>query len=246
MKPVFEASFALRAPDTDFCGTWRPGAIFTAMQELGEAHSAQLNAGYFALREKGLAWVVTRILLQIDRAPQIGEAIRARTWPGRERHAIYPRYYAFDDDRGNSIARASSLWVLMDIASREMVPGEKHGIAGFDEVPLPPTIENPGGIPKVEGEVRRATRAVVPSDLDINRHVNNARYVDWLWDQFSYEWHEKNRLERVIVHFTGETRPGEALDTALCVNGMDFWFAGERDGHKHFAMGGHFTAREQA
>ena len=73
MEPVYETSFTLRAPDADFCAAWKPGAIFTAMQELGEAHSTLLNAGYFALREKGLAWVITRALLVIDRAPVIGE-----------------------------------------------------------------------------------------------------------------------------------------------------------------------------
>ena len=118
MEPVYETSFPLRAPDTDFCGVWRPGAIFTAMQELGEAHSARMNVGYFELRPQNLAWVLTRTLLQIDRAPRLGEIITARTWPGKARHAIYPRYYLFEDESGAPLARASSLWVLLDIRSR--------------------------------------------------------------------------------------------------------------------------------
>lgn len=215
MEPVYETSFTLRAPDVDFCGTWKPSAMFIASQELGEVHGAQMGAGYFALREKGLAWVLTRTLLQIDRAPVIGDKVRARTWPGRARHAVYPRYYIFEDECGALLARASTLWVLMDIAAREMVPGEKYGLPAFKELVLPPPVENPGGIEALTGEEEAAVREILVSDLDVNRHVNNARYVDWLADRFAYEWHDKYRLERLTVHFTSETRPDEALTTRL-------------------------------
>lgn len=243
MEPVFETAFKLRAPDTDFSGAWKPGAIFTAMQELGESHSALLNVGFFALRPRGLAWVVTRTLLQIDRAPVIGNTIRAKTWPGRARHAVYPRYYLFEDEDGKTLARASSLWVLMDIGAREMVPGEKGGLPLLENTPLAPPIENPGGIAKIEGIARRAGRPVVFSDIDINRHVNNARYVDWLCDRFPFEWHEKYRLGRLLVHFVSETRPDETLETTLTTDGLSFAFNGARDGRAHFLMSGEFVAR---
>ncbi len=213
------------------------------MQELGESHSALWNAGYFALREKGLAWVVTRTLLQIDRAPVIGDAILARTWPGRPRHAIYPRYYVFEGQNGQVFARASTLWVLMDIAAREMVPGEKVGLPAFEVPPLPPPIETPGGILKLAGEPHRSEQPIRYSDLDINRHVYNARYVDWLCDRYPYEWHEQHRLSRLTVHFISETKPDEALETALTADGLAFTFSGGREGHAHFLMGGQFMPR---
>lgn len=243
MEPVYEMEIALKARDADFCAAWKPGAIFIAMQELGEAHSALWNAGYFALRQKGFAWVVTRTLLQIDRAPVIGDVIRCRTWPGKPRHAIYPRYYTFEDKSGNSFARASSLWVLMDIAAREMVSGEKYGLTGFPAPDIKPPVENPGGIMQVPGEALRAAQPVKFTDLDVNRHVNNARYVDWLCDRFPCEWHERYRLERVLVHFVSETRPDEALETVLTTDGTAFMFSGERDGRAHFLMSGNFAPR---
>ena len=49
MEPVYETAFALRAPDTDFCGAWRPGAMFTAMQELGEACAIEVGAAAAAV-----------------------------------------------------------------------------------------------------------------------------------------------------------------------------------------------------
>lgn len=243
MEPVYETSFALRAPDADFSAAWRPGAIFTAMQELGEADSARWNAGYFALRARGLAWVITRALLQIDRAPVIGDTILARTWPGRPRHAIFPRYYLFQDPGGQIFARASTLWVLMDIAAREMVSGEALGLPAFEVPPLPQPVENPGAIAKLLGEEQRAEQPVRYSDLDINRHVNNARYVDWLCDRYPFEWHERYRLERLTVHFASEIKPGDQLETVLTADGRAFTFGGGRDGRAHFLMGGQFVLR---
>jgi acyl-ACP thioesterase len=243
MVPVYETSFVLRAPDADFCAAWRPSAIFTSMQELGESHSALWNVGYFALRKKGLAWVITRALVQIDRAPVIGEIIVARTWPGKPRHAIYPRYYLFQNPEGQVFARASTLWVLMDIEAREMVPGEKYGLPAFEFPELPPPIENPGAILKLSGEEQRMDQPVRFTDIDINRHVNNARYVDWMCDRYPYEWHEQHRLERLTVHFASETKPEEILETSLTADKLAFTFSGGRAGHAHFLMGGRFAPR---
>jgi len=243
MKPVYETSFELWPSDADFLGTWRPSAIFTAMQELGELHSMELGMGYRVLRPMAIGWVVTRTLLEIDRAPVIGETIRARTWPGKPRHAVYPRYYAFDDADGRPLARASTLWVLMDVAAREMITAESRGLPPFDAATLPPPIENPGGIPRLDGPAAEMEREIAYGDLDVNRHVNNARYVDWLCDRFPCAWHEKNRLRRLLVHFTSETRPDEPLRTLLTTDGPAFTFSGGRDGRAHFAMGGRFAPR---
>ena len=131
----------------------------------------------------------------------------------------------------------------MDIAAREMVPGEKFGLSSFDAT-LPPPVENPGGVAALVGEELRAEQPVAYTDMDINRHVNNARYVDWLCDRFPYEWHEKHRLERLLVHFVSGNAAGRGagddpdhkLDTA-------FTFSGGRDGKARFLMSGQFAQR---
>jgi medium-chain acyl-[acyl-carrier-protein] hydrolase len=243
LEPIYQTSFLLRASDADFMGTWRPAAAFTAMQELGEMHSAKLGVGFFDLRPLSAAWVVTRTLLEIDRLPVIGEKITARTWPGRARHAVYPRYYTFDDEAGRPLARASSLWVLMDMGAREMITAKSRGLPDFAAATLAPPIANPGGIARLTGAPDVQRRQVVFSDLDINRHVNNAKYVEWLCDRFDHSWHLSNRMARLLVHFSGETRPEDALKTALTVDGPAFTFEGTREGQALFSMGGTFAPR---
>jgi medium-chain acyl-[acyl-carrier-protein] hydrolase len=50
------------------------------------------------------------------------------------------------------------------------------------------------------------------SDLDVNKHVNNARYVDWLFDALPPRVASPVPFSRLNVQFTGEARGGEELD----------------------------------
>ena len=43
------------------------------------------------------------------------------------------------------------------------------------------------------------------SDLDLNGHVNNIRYVEWAAETFPRDMRERSRLTGLEVHYRGET-----------------------------------------
>jgi acyl-ACP thioesterase len=49
------------------------------------------------------------------------------------------------------------------------------------------------------------------SDLDLNGHVNNTRYAQWILDSAPPEAHRTYRVERYEVNFLAEIQLGDAV-----------------------------------
>ncbi|NLI21195.1 MAG: hypothetical protein GX418_06580 [Clostridiales bacterium] len=241
MVGFLEQTFVLRAADTDARGEWRPGSMFLAMQEAGGAQSESLGIGMTALRERNLAWVINRARLHLTRAPRIGQTVTLRTWPKTPQHFFFPRYYQFWAD-GQPVGAASTLYVQLDLTARRMA---KPWLCDHTELncDLEPPLPLPGGIPALDAPAETFGRVARYSDLDINGHVNNARYLDWFGDCFDHAAHGARALEDLLIHYNREIRPDEAVTLTLRNGGATSVLKGECDGAPCFAIGAQWRER---
>lgn len=197
-------------PDASVCdmsGRWQPGAVLRTLQEVSGGHAEGWGLGREALLNAGIAWVLSRIALKMDRYPVYGQTVTVHTWPGKTRHAFFPRHYTLEVD-GETIGCATALYVLMDIAERKMAhPSRLPGQLPEYDIPAP--MPTPGNIVLPASEPERFVRPVRYTDLDFNGHVNNTHYVDWFADCFDWRHHGENELGQITVHFLKEICPGE-------------------------------------
>jgi acyl-ACP thioesterase len=56
---------------------------------------------------------------------------------------------------------------------------------------------------------------VALSDLDMNRHVNNASYVRWVFDKFSYDFYNQHQIKEVIINYINQLKPEEKYCIAM-------------------------------
>ncbi len=241
MNGFLEQTRTLDARDVDANAEWRISEIFTAMQEAGAAQCEEYNLGVLALREQNLAWVVTRAYLRMERTPGLGETVTVRTWPKPPKHAFFPRYYQFFAG-GRAVGCASMLYAQLDLTARRMV---KPWLGGNDELTcdLEPPLPLPGNVPVLDAEPETLTRTACYSDLDINGHVNNARYLDWFCDCFPMERHRNWRLCDVVVHYDREITAGETAALSLRREEARSVLKGACGGDACFAVGGVWQRR---
>ncbi len=210
MEPIYVKSFLLSEADTDCFGSLRPSSLLRFVQEAAGEHCSLLHLSRLELEEKNLFWAILRHRLQISRWPQAGEVIRLETWPMPTTRTAYPRSVIGYDENGRELFRSVSLWVLMDPEKRSLVLPrhsgvEVPGLVRGNELSLPGSLQ----VGTLSDEGRRR---VCFTDLDINGHMNNARYLDWVWDLLPSHFHRAHSPRELTLYYHMEAREGEDLD----------------------------------
>ena len=176
MELVYEQNFTVAPQDADTQGTLKLSAVLQYVQQAAEGHCQLLGTDWDTMDKKGLFWAVLRHKIVVNCLPKAGEKITVKTWPMPAKRVAFPRAVQAVDENGQELFRVVSLWVLMDSTNRTMtLPGrcgvEVPGVVLGCEPELPGTL--------TPGNHQHSTLwTVSQEDLDINRHVNNARYLE--------------------------------------------------------------------
>ncbi len=176
MDLIFEQTVTVQGCDVHKNGTLKLSALLRYMQEISGGHSDRLGFSWDALGEKGLFWAVLRHKAVIHRLPKAGETVHLQTWPMPATRAAYPRAVQATDSEGNILFQTVSLWVLMNTQTRAMVLPGKSGV-DVPGIVRDIEIKAPSSLPPVDHS-RSVLWKVGQEDLDINGHVNNAKYLD--------------------------------------------------------------------
>lgn len=121
----------------------------------------------------------------------------------------YPRSTVCYDEQGNECFRSISLWVLMDRETRAMVLPGKSGVQ-VQGLLMGSELAAPGSmVPRELAE--QQMRTVRFTDLDINGHMNNCRYLDWITDLLPGSFYEGHSIREFTVCYLSELREGEEL-----------------------------------
>lgn len=241
---TYREEMLIRTCNCDFRGTWRPSAILEMMQEVSGMHSYLLGCGRDVLIEKGMVWVLTRLEVQMNRYPKVGDKVAMETFPMPTRRWFFPRYFVMYDEDSQVLGQASSLWVLLDINTRKMLPpGEVEAFIP-DNRDMTPPMGMPGAVAEVGGEMSVTRHMPVYTDLDVNGHVNNTKYVDWLCDSLGIDAMADHCLQSICVNYDAEVLPGEEIELRLSRRDLDYSISGVNGDKRHFEIGGKLMARE--
>ena len=203
-------SFVIRPSECDLNKRLSPQAAAERMEELAYLHAEALGLGFMDLMNVGAFWALTRLTVTFEKLPKLGEEITLQTWPKNMVGLFAVRDWLWFDAQGEIIGRASSSWVLMDIKSRKPRPLESLSGLDFERYPESALEEMPGKIHRAE-EGREIRKFNIPlSDLDLNGHVNNAKYFRWLLNAFTQEtW--KSNWNKIEANYLGEAFPKEEV-----------------------------------
>jgi YbgC/YbaW family acyl-CoA thioester hydrolase len=213
--------------DTDANRCVRPSKIVEYMQETANRQCESSGLPLEKLRdEKGLAFILGAISVNIYKPLHAYEEIEVRTWCKEAKSYIFMRY--FDILRGGElIAEASSTWVLIDINTKNMVRASNFDFLGdkfyYDE-PVDPTALLPKAkIAKDAIMTEVGNRKIMYSDIDYNMHMNNTRYPDMVCDYLSEMTDESQayRVSALSLSYLKESHLGATLTVTRSDRGED-------------------------
>ena len=151
--------------------------ILNYFQDCCTFHSESAGVGMDYLEKKGQVWVLTSWQIIVKRYPLLFEKIRISTWPYAFKRFIGNRNFTMEDESGELIAYANSLWTFLDIASGRPVNVDEKQIQAYTLGEKLDMDYSSRKIAVPEDMKEYPSFQVRPHHLDTNHHVNNGQYV---------------------------------------------------------------------
>jgi len=189
-------------------GTASVLALADYFQDAAGQHADELGVSMQDLLVEDRAWVLARFRLQIDRPPRWNETITIETWPSGLDRLFALREVVFRDQDGTALAQGTSSWLVIDTERRRPVrpPSILHDIDPPDRpAPLEPSDDD---LPAPDRADRERAFTVRYHDLDLNRHVNNVRYLEWAVETLPTEVLDDYRCRALALQFEAEATLG--------------------------------------
>lgn len=152
------------------------------LQEAAIAHANQFDLGAHAMRTRGESWVLNRMALAIHRYPRYEETLRMETWSRGIKGFKGYREFRLYDARDALLLSGSSLWLYVNVRTKAIIRVSAAQAAAF------PIGEGESFCPELESlefavpsrEAATMAMGVRYSDVDVNLHVNNTAYFDYV------------------------------------------------------------------
>lgn len=205
-------NFHIPCYNTDMSWRLKPAAFMDLAQEAANLHATRLGFGYDEMIESKSAWVLSRMRVVFEDTPKWREEVSLMTWHKGLDRLFFLRDFLMTDKEGNPKIKATTSWLVINLQTRRLVRDPKlldEGTICSDNV-----LENPADkvvMPK-DAEPQLIVEHVVGySDLDMNGHANNARYMQWAMDAVNYEISSVKPVKEFTINFNHEVKPQETV-----------------------------------
>lgn len=224
---TLKKKFTVTSADTDMFGRLKLSKLIDFFIQSAISSSDKLGFGLKFLKKEQLFWVLNKITITIEKQLNWYDIAEVETWPKTLEGLLYIRDFIVRDKNQNIVARGTSGWLAVDAKTKR--PKKIDGIITdvFYVLKHKNAVDkSPVKIPYRECEEINEIQTTF-FDLDINQHVTTTRYIDWIMDTFSVDFHSNHSPKSLSVNFLSEIKPNEKIQ--LFKNTKDnncFYFEG--------------------
>jgi medium-chain acyl-[acyl-carrier-protein] hydrolase len=210
---LFEKEYRIHVYETGPDGKLNLYSLFNYMQDIASDHAIKLGFGRDDLMAENRFWVLSRMYAEISLNPLWEETIILKTWPNGTDKLFALRNYDVKYPDGRHIASGSSSWLILDQTTKKVQRPDSILSKFYTDL-------NPNDSPvryglklelsSEEGSVSLPFRIKV-SDLDVNLHTNNSRYLKWVYDTYSLDFIMKHEPVSTEINYLAESKFDEEI-----------------------------------
>lgn len=203
----------IRYSEVDSEGKLTMAALINYLQDCSTFQSEDLGIGVNYMKEICRVWVLCSWQIVVDRYPELGEKVVIGTQPYDLKGFMGFRNFAMLDEQGNYIARANSIWSLLNTETGKPATVPEIMIERYTRAPRLEMNYADRKIPVPEGGVAQEPIVVKKHHLDTNCHVNNQQFLDMAMEflpegygirQVRAEYKKQAFLHDVLVPYVAE------------------------------------------
>ena len=209
---IWEDKYKIHSYEVDFNGHATLSVICHFLQESAWNHAQYFDFGYDFLMKNNQIWVLSRLSIEIDSYPKWNDTITIQTWAKGVDKLFALRDYRLLNDSGKEIGRIGSAWLIIDLVKRRPQRIDPY----LDKMPL---LSDRHALPKLTERIGAVENGTVSdrfpvrlSDLDVYHHVNNTRYIQWVTDNYPYEFVKNKYIRRFDINFLQEAQINDEVE----------------------------------
>ena len=196
-----------------------PDVILLSLQVSG---MQSINLGVSdkdVLEQYNLVWIITDYDIDVVRLPRFAEEITIETEALSYNRLFCYRRFNIYDEAGQELIHMMATFVLMDRDSRKVHAVEPEIVAPYQSDFDKKLIRGP----KYESleEPFSKDYHVRFYDLDMNGHVNNSKYLDWIFEVMGADFLTQYIPKKINLKYVKEVRPGGVITSAVERTGLE-------------------------
>jgi medium-chain acyl-[acyl-carrier-protein] hydrolase len=210
-KKYWEGLHTVSSHETDFKNNLSLHNLFGLLQESAYQHVKILNIGWKDLHNKKLAWIISKMKLEIIKLPVWEQDVRIRTWSSGTDGIISNRCWEVTDMKNNIIVSGTSDWLIINENTRRITRIDKDLINNHK---LDRGLGNDAlkKLPKSDECIKISEINARNSEIDINRHVNNTNYIKWITDSQEIRFLNSHRAKDIEINYLKEILAGDKVE----------------------------------
>lgn len=207
----YTTPFNVRSYEVDHHQEASISAICNYFQEAAGLHARELKFDISDLQKKGLTWILYKLQVKVHTFPKRWQSVKVTTWPSTGDGLRAYRDYELYSENGDLLAVGLSQWMVLDIQRKRPVkmPGELMSSRFKTDKHVLDLHKKNLNECSPEDATFIATAGL--NDLDMNKHVNNVRYIDWMTGHNSSKKGTPKKCVELVVQYASETKAGDRI-----------------------------------
>lgn len=179
-------------------------------------HANKFRFGYHDMQKENVYWVLSRFHIIMHKYPSMDDRIKVETWPKGVNKLFFMRDYRILSANDDLLTSATTAWLILDgNTGRPKKMEDKNSLHNFHIDDFHAIETAPDKLPDITEPDRKMPVVARYSDLDINKHVNAVKYIEWVQDCYPQEIYEKKNVKEFQINYQAETRFGEEVEIRI-------------------------------
>ena len=198
--------------------------LLSILQDIAEMHSSSIGHGVTDIYKTNYSWALLNWKVQIISRPKYSDVLTIKTWSRESKKLYCYRDFEILNSDGDTIAIATSKWVLIDIKTGKIAKiddsmmslyePENKAIFGTEEIDK--LVEPDNYLSTIDYVIRKA-------DIDVNNHVNNLCYIDIALEAFPGTTNEFNSCNEFEIVYRRQIKfDDNILVNYTCENNVNY------------------------
>lgn len=217
---VWTESLRIRGHEVTPRGVVSLPAFCTYLPDVAGHHAEVLGVSMRSLRAEDRAWILSHLHVTIERLPEWEEEIVIETWPSGLDGLRATREFVLSGADAE-VARATSAWLVFDTQRRRPArpPQAIHDVELPDRPPV--LSHNWEDVPLPQRTDYAQTFEANYLDLDLNRHVNSARLLEWALRPLPAKHLDTHTCREVRLQFRAEATLADTVRSTVQADETD-------------------------